>query len=32
MRVCESEWSAEEEMSRCYLFDISVSTGIWTAG
>lgn len=23
-----SDWSVEEEMSHCYLFDISVSTGI----
>lgn len=29
---CVSVWSAEEKMSHCYLFDISVSIGIWTAG
>lgn len=30
--LCENEWSAVEETSRRYPFDISVSSGIWTAG
>lgn len=28
--MCACDWSAREEMSHCYLFDISVTTGIWT--